>query len=370
MTPNPYLAQMGGAVTQQATQNLQNNILPGINSSAMAAGGFGGSRQGIAQANAIGQTNQGITNSLANMYGQAYDGDMNRANQMGMASMQNQTARDLGFGGLQNQRYGMDQNFQLGQQNANTNQYQAQTSRDLGQGQLGLANRQADQNYSLGQGNLSLGNLQANNSYSLGQQANANNAQANANQYSLGQGQNQNQATSIANQNANQWQANANTAQGQQNQYLLGLGQNQNQAQSIANQNANQWQQNQNQASANANQYNLGLGQLGLGQSGQDQSFYTAQRGQDLQQMQLGANMANMGNAGLAGQGQQLWNAGQQQQQAPWWAMQQFGNTLQPFSGMGGSTTQSTPGAGSVNSAMAGGLSAAQLWAMLNGGKP
>ena len=50
---NPYLAANANAITQQTTQNLQNNILPSINSGAMAAGGFGGSRQGIAQANAI-----------------------------------------------------------------------------------------------------------------------------------------------------------------------------------------------------------------------------------------------------------------------------------------------------------------------------
>src|SRR5574343_1806986 len=44
---NPYLGAQANAITQQATQNLQNNIMPGINSGAVAAGGYGGSRQGI-----------------------------------------------------------------------------------------------------------------------------------------------------------------------------------------------------------------------------------------------------------------------------------------------------------------------------------
>ena len=312
---NPYLAANANAITQQTTQNLQNNVLPGINSGAMAAGGFGGSRQAIAQGLAIGQTNQGLSNSLAGMYGQAYDGDQNRANQMGMATMQNQTARDLGFGGLQNQRYGMDQNFQLGQQNANTNQYQAQTSRDLGQGQnANQAQSIANQNQQA-QGQLGLGYQQAGNAYSLGQQANANNAQANANQYSLGQGQNTNQANSIS------------------------------------------------------NQYNLGMGQLGLGAQTANQNFFTQQRGQDYQGMQLGMQMANMGNQGLANQGGQLYNAGQQQQNAPWQNLQNFQNSLAPFTGLNGSSSTSNPGFSGLQGAMAGGMTAAQLWAMLSGGQ-
>lgn len=77
MATNPYLADQANAITNTATQNLQNNILPGINSGAVAAGGYGGSRQGIAQGLAIGQTNQGITNSLANLYGTNYQQDQN-----------------------------------------------------------------------------------------------------------------------------------------------------------------------------------------------------------------------------------------------------------------------------------------------------
>lgn len=160
---NPYLPQQAQAITQQATQNLQNNILPGINSGAIAAGGFGGSRQGVAQGLAIGQTNQGITNSLAGLYGNAWESDQNRASQQSM--QQAQIAAQQKMAEMQNQ-----------------------TQRDLGFGNLGLGYTQANNQYGLGLGNLGLGYTQAQNQYTLGQQQNQNTAQANQNQYSLGLG--------------------------------------------------------------------------------------------------------------------------------------------------------------------------------------
>jgi len=76
-TSNPYLQNQADAITNQVNRNLQNNILPGINSQAQAAGGYGGSRQGIAQGLAIGQTNQDLSNALAGLYGQQYQNDQN-----------------------------------------------------------------------------------------------------------------------------------------------------------------------------------------------------------------------------------------------------------------------------------------------------
>lgn len=117
---NPYLNAQATAVTNQVTNNLQRNILPGINSGAVAAGGYGGSRQGIAQANAIGQTNEGLSGALANMRGNAYQFDQ-----------QNQTTRDLGFGGLATQNRSLDQSgLQLG-----ANLYNQGNAGYLGQGQ-------------------------------------------------------------------------------------------------------------------------------------------------------------------------------------------------------------------------------------------
>lgn len=100
---NPYLQQSADAVTQQANNNLFNYQLPAINSGAIAAGGYGGSRHGVAQGLAIGQTNLGLGNALAGMNYNAWNDDQNR--------------------GLQ-------------QQSLNTSQYNAETNRGLGFGQL------------------------------------------------------------------------------------------------------------------------------------------------------------------------------------------------------------------------------------------
>lgn len=177
--PNPYLQGQADAITRTATQNLQNTILPGVNGGAMAAGGYGGARHGIMQGLAIGQTNQGLTDSLANLYGGAYEQDQNRSTQQAMqsaqlasaertAQMQNQTQRDLGFGGLNNQ-------WGLGLLN------------------YGLGDKQADQQFALGQGNLGLGFTQAGNQYDLGRRADALGQQQAAQNFALGQGGLQNQ---------------------------------------------------------------------------------------------------------------------------------------------------------------------------------
>ena len=128
-TQNPYLSSMGDALTSQVTNNLQRNVLPGINRGAIAAGGFGGSRQGIAQGIAIGDTNRGLSNSLANMYGQAYEGDANRSNSMAMQSAQIGSNERISAQNDATQRYGLG------------NQY------SLGQGNLALGNKQADQGF-------------------------------------------------------------------------------------------------------------------------------------------------------------------------------------------------------------------------------
>lgn len=93
-----------------------------------------------------------------------------------------------------------------------------------------------------------------------------------------------------------------------------------------------------------------------------DQNFYTAQRGQDLQQASLGASLANQGNLGLVGQGQQLYDAGNTQMQAPWQALNWYSQLLSPFSGLGQSTTQTTPGGSKTGNILGGALTAAQLW--------
>lgn len=198
---NPYLQQMGDSITSQVTDNLQRNIMPGIRSSAVSSGNFGGSRQGVVEANAIKDANQGISNSLTQMRFGDYNNTMAR----------------------QAQRYGQDQGY-----------------------------------------NLQLGN--------------------------------------------------------------------------------------QDQS------YNLGLGNLALGNKNSDQGFYTQQRGQDLQQVGLGASLFGQGNQGMLNQGQGIYNLGLTGQQAPWQSMQNFGNVSQPYTGFGSSSQNQSgsAGAGFLGGALAG----------------
>jgi hypothetical protein len=89
---SPYMQQMAGDITQQFNQNLMQNILPAERRSADMVGGVGGSRQGIREGQAIGQSNTGLAQALTGMYNQDYQADRTRALQ----------------------KYGMDQNFALG----------------------------------------------------------------------------------------------------------------------------------------------------------------------------------------------------------------------------------------------------------------
>jgi hypothetical protein len=175
---NPYLDQMSQSVTNQVTENLNRNILPGISSAAIATGGYGGSRQGVVEANAMKDANQGLSNSLTAM------------------------------------RYG-----------------------DYGD----TLNRQ-------------------------------------------------------------------------------------------------------------------------LSKYGMDQGFYTAQRGQDLQQTGLGASIFQMGSQGMLGQGQGVYNLGLTQQQAPWQALQGFAGASQPYTGFG-STTQNQTGSGAAGF-LGGAIGGSQLYQM------
>ena len=89
---NPYLQQMGDALTSTMTNNWRRNVQPQMASSAMAAGGYGGSRQGVMEANSANDLNQGIGSALAGLYGNGY----NTSLQYDLGVKNNQ----LGFGNL------------------------------------------------------------------------------------------------------------------------------------------------------------------------------------------------------------------------------------------------------------------------------
>lgn len=123
---NPYLSQMGDVLTRQMTDNFNTRVLPQIGSQAMASGGYGGSRQGVIEANANNDLQRQIGSSLTNLYGSQYNTDRNY--QLGMGNL------GLGYAGLDRQINNDNLSWQL--QGAQFGQ--GVQDRQLAQGQLGL----------------------------------------------------------------------------------------------------------------------------------------------------------------------------------------------------------------------------------------
>lgn len=89
---NPYLDPMAQSITNQMNANWTRNLLPSIRSGASAAGGFGGSRQGVVEANGLRDLNQTLGNSLANLYGTGWQ----NAQQNALQSRSIDNSYDLG----------------------------------------------------------------------------------------------------------------------------------------------------------------------------------------------------------------------------------------------------------------------------------
>lgn len=120
-TPNnPYLDKQAAAITGQLTRNLQENVMPGIRSEALASGQYGGSRQGIAEGLAASRMNQDLAPALTGLYGSAYE---NAQQRMGA------TAGALNDQAFQNANTNAQRQFSANQQNAanslNTQQFNA-----------------------------------------------------------------------------------------------------------------------------------------------------------------------------------------------------------------------------------------------------
>lgn len=140
---NPYLDQQAAAITGQMTRNLNENIMPGIRSEALASGQYGGSRQGIAEGLAASRMNQDLAPALTNLYGGAFENAQQRM--FGTAHSLN------------------DQAFQNAQMNAN---------RQFGANQQNVANNLNAQQFNAGN-NMDAQKFNANNALNT-QQFNAN----------------------------------------------------------------------------------------------------------------------------------------------------------------------------------------------------
>ena len=333
---NPYMQAQAQAIINQSNQNLQNNILPGINSAAMATGGYGGSRQGIAQGLAIQGQQQSLNNSLASMYGQSYQNDQNLANQTGIANI-----------GAAAQRYGADKSAAASMYGANKSAEAARYNADIG---AKTAARGQDLNYSLGQQQNALGYA------GLQNQANIANA-GNATQMGIAGLQN-------------------NTAQrGQDLNYGLGMAQNQtaqrgqdlNYGANIYNTNAGVYNNAANNATTLNGQnlnYQVGMANANNSANSNLMNFYTNNRQLDQSGARLGMDMVNSANTGYLNQGQGIYNLGLTAQNNAWSPYTGFNSASSPYTGFGTTTNSNNgnAGAGFLGGAIAGG----QLYNLFN----
>ena len=102
-----------------------------------------------------------------------------------------------------------------------------------------------------------------------------------------------------------------------------------------------------------------------LAQYGQNQAFYNANRGMDLQQTALGANLFQQGNQGWLSQGQGLSGLGTTQQQAPWQVINNANAGLGQWSGYG--TTTSANQGGGAQGTLGGMMAGGQLGSLWSG---
>lgn len=97
---NPWLQQMGNTLSSQLQQQYQNTTAPALASQALAAGGYGSSRQGVIEANALNNLQKNTGDALTNLYGQGYNTGLQydlglRNNQLGQTQAAN--SYDLGL---------------------------------------------------------------------------------------------------------------------------------------------------------------------------------------------------------------------------------------------------------------------------------
>lgn len=109
---NPYLQEMGDRMAGTMTNNWQRQVQPQIASGAMAAGGYGGSRQGVVEANSANDLNNGIGSALAILYGNGYNTGLQydlglKNNQLGYANLDRNISNDNNNWQLQGANFGL-----------------------------------------------------------------------------------------------------------------------------------------------------------------------------------------------------------------------------------------------------------------------
>lgn len=134
MGSNPYLQQQADALTGTMTDNWRRNVQPQLASGAQLAGGYGGSRQGVIEANSANDLNQGIGAALANLFASGYNAD--RSYDLGLRN------NELGWGNLGLGYSNLDRNINndnLGWQMQGAQFGLSLQDRLMGNNQIGLA---------------------------------------------------------------------------------------------------------------------------------------------------------------------------------------------------------------------------------------
>jgi hypothetical protein len=75
---NPYVQQLAQRTNQRLAQDFNENVMPGINSGAIAAGQMGSSRHGIAQGKAMEGLANAMGDSTSRLYSDAYQAGLNQ----------------------------------------------------------------------------------------------------------------------------------------------------------------------------------------------------------------------------------------------------------------------------------------------------
>lgn len=119
---NPYAGQMANTLSQQMGEQFQRQITPQIASGAQLAGGYGGSRQAVMEANAANDlqqnTGQAVGTLLGNLYGQDLSYNLGMGNiGLGYANLDRSIANDNNQWGLQGAQLGMQLQDRQLQQN-------------------------------------------------------------------------------------------------------------------------------------------------------------------------------------------------------------------------------------------------------------
>ena len=95
---NPGTDPMMGAYAQQIGQQFNEQIMPQLRGDAMVAGGYGGSRAGIAQGVAAGQAQRNIQDFGAQLYGQNQDRALQAAQGLGGLAQNSLATGQFGMG--------------------------------------------------------------------------------------------------------------------------------------------------------------------------------------------------------------------------------------------------------------------------------